>query len=166
MHTTAATKARSSLTRSALALAGWLVLCFSAAAIGGFFMPGAWYAALKKPSWNPPNWIFAPVWTALYAAMGTAAWLVWKRGGFTGQRVALAFFLAQLLLNALWSPLFFGIHRPGLAFADIALLWLALLPTVATFWKASPLAGGLLVPYLAWVTFASALNFALWRLNR
>jgi translocator protein len=106
------------------------------------------------------------VWTALYAAMGTAAWLVWKRGGFAGQRVALSFFLAQLLFNALWSPLFFGMHRPALAFADIALLWLALLCTVARFWKASPLAGVLLVPYLAWVTFASALNFALWRLNR
>ena len=166
MPTIAATTVQSSPTRSALALAGWLVLSFSAAAIGGFFMPGDWYAALKKPSWNPPNWIFAPVWTTLYAAMGTAAWLVWKRGGFAGQRVALSFFLAQLLFNALWSPLFFGIHHPGLAFADIALLWLALLCTVAAFWKASPLAGALLVPYLAWVTFASALNFALWRLNR
>jgi len=165
MPTIAATTVQSSPARSALALAGWLVLSFSAAAIGGFFMPGAWYAALKKPSWNPPNWIFGPVWTALYTSMAIAAWFVWKRGGFSGQRVALSFFLAQLLLNALWSPLFFGLRHLALAFADIVLLWLALLGTVVAFWKARPLAGALLVPYLAWVTFASMLNFALWRLN-
>ena len=161
----AATPVPRSSTRSASVLAGWLLLSFSAAAVGGCFMPGAWYATLKKPSWNPPNWIFGPVWTALYTTMAIAAWLVWKRGGFAGQRVALSFFIAQLLFNALWSPLFFGLHYPGLAFADIVLLWLALLGTVAAFWKVRPLAGALLVPYLAWVTFASALNFALWRLN-
>ena len=161
----AATTVQSSSTRSALALAGWLVLSFSAAVIGGFFMPGAWYATLKKPSWNPPNWIFGPVWTGLYTTMAIAAWLVWKRGGFAGQRVALSLFLAQLLFNALWSPLFFGLRHPALAFADIVLLWLALLGTVAAFWSARPIAGALLLPYLAWVTFASALNFALWRLN-
>ena len=165
MITKAATAVHGSATRSALALAGWLVLSFSAAAIGGFFMPGAWYAALKKPSWNPPNWIFGPVWTALYTTMAIAAWLVWKRGGFAGQRVALSLFLAQLLFNALWSPLFFGLRHPAVAFADIVLLWLALLGTVAAFWSARPIAGALLLPYLAWVTFASALNFALWRLN-
>ena len=165
MPTTAATTVQSSSTRSALALAGWLVLSFSAAAIGGFFMPGSWYATLKKPSWNPPNWIFGPVWTGLYTTMAIAAWLVWKRGGFAGQRVALSLFLAQLLFNALWSPLFFGLRHPALAFADIVLLWLALLGTVAAFWSVRPIAGALLLPYLAWVTFASALNFALWRLN-
>jgi translocator protein len=152
-------------TRSAFALAGWLVLSFSAAAIGGCFLPGAWYATLKKPSWNPPNWIFGPVWTALYTTMAVAAWLVWKRGGFKGQRVALSLFLAQLLLNALWSPLFFGLHHPALAFVDIVSLWLALLATTAGFWRTRPTAGALLLPYLAWVTFAGALNFALWRLN-
>ena len=153
-------------TRSALALVGWLALAFAAAAAGGFFLPGEWYAGLQKPSWNPPNWIFGPVWTALYTTMAIAAWLVWKRGGFGGQRVALSLFLAQLLFNLLWSPLFFGLRHPALAFVDIVLLWLALLGTVAAFWKVRPLAGALLVPYLAWVTFASALNFALWRLNR
>lgn len=162
----ATTTIQSSSTRSALALAGWLLLSFSAAAIGGFFMPGAWYATLNKPSWNPPNWIFGPVWTVLYAAMAIAAWLVWRRGGFAGQRFALSLYLTQLLLNALWSPLFFGLRSPGLAFVDIVLLWLALLATVAAFWKSRPLAGALLVPYLAWVTFASVLNFAIWRLNR
>ena len=166
MPTTLDIAVHSSFTRSALALAGWLALSFAAAAVGGFFLPGEWYAGLQKPSWNPPNWIFGPVWTALYMIMAIAAWLVWKRGGFAGQRVALSFFLAQLLFNALWSPLFFGLRQPALAFADILLLWLTLLGTVAAFWKVRPLAGVLLVPYLAWVTFASTLNFALWRLNR
>src|SRR5512141_1819485 len=155
-----------SSTRSALALVGWLALSFTAAAMGGFFLPGDWYAGLRKPSWNPPNWIFGPVWTVLYATMAVAAWLVWKRGGFAGQRFALSLFLMQLLLNALWSPLFFGLHNPALAFADIVLLWLAVLATVVAVWKTRPLPGALLVPYLAWLTFATALNFAIWRLNR
>ena len=166
MPTKAATAVHSSATRSTLAFFGWLVLSFTAAAMGGFFLPGEWYARLQKPAWNPPNWIFGPVWTALYTTMAIAAWLVWKRGGFAGQRVALSLFLVQLFFNTLWSPLFFGLHHPALAFVDIALLWLALLGTVAAFWKVRPLAGALLVPYLAWVTFASALNFILWRLNR
>jgi benzodiazapine receptor len=155
-----------STTRSAAALVGWLALSFTAAAMGGFFLPGEWYTSLRKPSWNPPNWIFGPVWTVLYATMAVAAWLVWKRGGFAGQRLALYLFLIQILLNALWSPLFFGMRNPGLAFVDIVLLWLAVLATVVAFWKTRPLTGALLVPYVAWVTFASVLNFAIWRLNR
>jgi translocator protein len=165
MSTASAISDRPSTTRSALAFAGWVVVTFAAAAMGGFFLPGEWYARLQKPAWNPPNWIFAPVWTALYTIMAVAAWLVWKRGGFAGRRAALSLFLLQLLFNALWSPLFFGLHRPGLAFADLLLLWLALLATVAAFWKARLLAGVMLLPYLAWVTFAGALNFAIWRLN-
>ncbi len=160
------TTARNSLARSAPALIGWLLLSFSAAALGGVFMPGDWYAGLQKPSWNPPNWIFGPVWTALYTMMAFAAWLVWRRGGFAAQRNALVLFLLQLLFNGLWSPLFFGIKQPAVAFVDIVLLWLALLATIVAFWKARPLSGVLLVPYLAWVTFASALNFTLWQLNR
>jgi benzodiazapine receptor len=156
----------SSAARSALALVGWLALSFTAAAIGGFFLPGEWHARLQKPAWNPPNWIFGPVWTALYTMMAVAAWFVWKRGGFAAQLIALSLFLLQLLINALWSPLFFGLRNPALAFVDIVLLWLALLATVVAFWKVRPLAGALLVPYLAWVTFAGALNFAIWRLNR
>jgi len=151
--------------RSGLALAGWLAVTFTAAAMGGFFLPGEWYARLQKPAWNPPNWLFGPVWTALYTIMAVAVWLVWRRGGFAGQRVALLLFLLQLLFNALWSPLFFGLHRPGLAFVDLLLLWLALLATVAAFGEARRLAGAMLLPYLAWVTFAGALNFAIWRLN-
>lgn len=128
-------------------------------------MPGEWYASLKKPSWNPPPWIFAPVWISLYAMMAVAAWLVWKRGGFSTQRRPLTLFLAQLALNALWTPLFFGLHRPGLACLEIALLWLAIAATLLAFRPVNRAAAWLLAPYLAWVTFAAALNFALWKLN-
>ena len=103
--------------RAALALAGWLLLCFAAAAFGGLFMPGEWYAALKKPSWNPPGWIFGPVWMSLYAMMAVAAWLVWRQGGWGKQLKPLLLFLAQLALNAAWTPLFFGLQRPIVAFA-------------------------------------------------
>lgn len=156
---------RPSTVRSVLSLAGWLVVTFAAAAIGGFFTPGEWYASLRKPVWNPPNWIFGPVWITLYVMMALAAWLAWKRGGWPAQRTPLTLFLIQLLFNALWSALFFGMKNPLVALVDIVLLWLAVLVTLVTFWRASPLAGALLVPYLAWVTFAGALNFTLWRLN-
>ena len=148
-----------------LALAGWLLLCFGAASLGAVFMPGEWYAALKKPAWNPPGWIFAPAWSALYTMMAVAAWLVWQRGGFAAQRRSLGLFLAQLALNALWTPLFFGLHRPGMAFAEIVLLWLAIAATIVVFRPVRRTAMLLLVPYLAWVSFAAALNFTLWRLN-
>jgi translocator protein len=148
-----------------LGLAGWLLLCFAAASFGGLFLPGEWYAGLKKPSWNPPGWIFGPVWTGLYALMAIAAWLVWKRGGAKAMRLPLGLFLLQLLFNALWSWLFFGRHQPALALVDLMLLWLSLLATLVAFRKVNVIAGRLLVPYLLWVSFAAALNFALWRLN-
>ena len=151
--------------RLALGLVGWLVACFLAASLGAVFMPGEWYAALKKPAWNPPAWIFGPVWTALYATMAVAAWLVWKRGGVHAHRRPLALFLTQLVLNAAWTPLFFGLHWPGFAFAEMVALWLAIAATLAAFWPLSRAAAWLLAPYLAWVSFAAALNFALWRLN-
>ncbi len=151
--------------RSALALGGWLALTFAAASLGALFLPGEWYAALKKPSWNPPNWIFAPVWTALYTIMAVAAWLVWRRGGFVRQRTPLTLFLLQLFLNAMWSPLCFGAKNLGLALVDIIFLWIVLAATVFSFRKTFWPAGALLAPYLAWVTFATVLNFALWRLN-
>lgn len=154
-----------SLGLRALALAGWFALCFGAASLGALFMPGEWYASLRKPSWNPPGWIFGPVWTALYAMMAVAAWLVWRRGGFAAQRRPLGWFLAQLALNAAWTPLFFGLHWPGVAFAEIVLLWLAIVATLAAFRRVSRTATLLLVPYLLWVTFATVLNFTLWRLN-
>jgi tryptophan-rich sensory protein len=152
-------------TRLALALAGWVLVCFAATAMGGLFPPGEWYASLKKPSWNPPGWVFGPVWTALHAMMAVAAWLVWKRGGWAAQRRPLALFLGQLILNAAWTPLFFGLHRPGLAFAEIVLLWLAIAATLVAFRPVSRVAAWLLAPYLAWVSFAAGLNFTLWRLN-
>jgi len=154
-----------SRSRTVLGLCGWLVVCFAAASLGAVFMPGEWYAALRKPAWNPPGWVFGPVWSALYAMMAVAAWLVWKRGGFVAQRRPLALFLAQLVLNAAWTPLFFGLHRPGLAFAEILLLWLAIVATLAAFRPVSRTAAWLLAPYLAWVSFAAVLNGTLWRLN-
>lgn len=146
-------------------LIGWMLLCFAGSAVGALFMPGEWYAALNKPAWNPPGWIFGPVWTALYAMMALAAWLVWQQGGFAVQRRPLGLFLLQLALNALWTPLFFGLHQPGLAFVGIILLWLAILATLLTFWRVSRAAAWLLVPYLAWVSFATVLNGTIWRLN-
>lgn len=152
--------------RKVLGLAGWLLLCFAAAAFGSLFLPGEWYAQLNKPTWNPPSWIFGPVWTALYTMMAVAAWLVWCRGGFAAQRRPLGWFLLQLLLNAAWSPLFFGLHNPGLAFAEILLLWFAILGTLIAFWRVQSFASLLLLLYLGWVTFAAVLNFTLWQLNR
>jgi tryptophan-rich sensory protein len=157
---------RGSAGKSGLVLAGWLVLCFGAASSAAFITPGNWYAGLIKPAWNPPAWIFGPVWSALYVMMAVAAWLVWRAGGWRKQRAALGLFLAQWLLNALWTPLFFGLHQPGLALAEIVLLWLTLLATVLEFWQVSRAASLLLWPYLAWVSFATFLNFTLWRLNR
>jgi translocator protein len=146
-------------------LAGWLTLSFAAAAVGSLFSPGDWYAGLTKPAWNPPNWLFAPVWSVLYATMGVAAWLVWKCERVRPRNSALACFLLQLALNALWSPLFFGWRNPGLAFAEIILLWLAVTGTVVLFFRVHRFAGLMLVPYLVWITFAAALNFAIWQLN-
>ena len=154
-----------SRSRTVLGLCGWLLLCFAAASLGAVFMPGEWFAALRKPAWNPPGWVFGPVWSALYTMMAVAAWLVWKRGGFAAQRQPLALFLAQLVLNAAWTPLFFGLHRPGVAFAEIILLWLAIAWTIAAFWRVHRVAAWLLAPYLAWVSFAAVLNGTLWRLN-
>ena len=154
-----------SVGRQTLALMGWVLLCFGAAAMGGLFMPGEWYATLKKPSWNPPGWIFGPVWTALYMMMAVAAWLVWKRGGFAAQRRPLMLFLVQLALNAAWTPLFFGLHWTGVAFAEIVLLCLAIAATIAAFRPVGRVAAWLLAPYLAWVSFAAVLNCVLWRLN-
>lgn len=146
-------------------LALWVIACFAAAAMGALFPPGDWYAQLNKPSWNPPSWLFGPVWSALYTLMAVAAWLVWRRGGFAAQRTPLALFVVQLALNAAWSPLFFGLQWAGVAFAEMLLLWLAIVATLMSFWRVNPVAGWLLAPYLAWVSFAAVLNFTLWRLN-
>jgi tryptophan-rich sensory protein len=149
-----------------IGLVVFLAVVFAAASFGAIFQPGTWYAGLTKPSWNPPSWVFGPVWTVLYVLIAVAAWLVWKdRGSIAAAAAPLTAWLVQLVLNALWSWLFFGMHRPGLALMDIALLWIAIVVTIVLFWGVRPVAGALLVPYLAWVSFATALNAALWRLN-
>jgi len=151
---------------SGLAAGGWILLTFAAAAVGSQAGPGAWYAGLTKPAWNPPNWLFAPIWTALYLGMALAAWRVWRQGGWRRQRGPLVLYLVQLALNALWSLLFFGLQRPDLALAEILALWLVIGLTLGWFYQIDRIAGLLFVPYLAWVSFAAFLNFTLWQLNR
>ena len=150
---------------SLLVFVAFIALCFLAAALGALFRPGEWYEQLAKPSWRPPNWLFAPVWTLLYLTIAVCGWLIWREVGFAGGALALSTYLVQLLLNASWTPLFFGLHRPDLAFLDIALLWLSILATMAVFYPISTSAAWLLLPYILWVTFAAALNFSIWRLN-
>ena len=152
--------------RQAIGLVGWLLISFAAAGIGSRFMPGPWYQSLAKPSWNPPAAVFGPVWTLLYILMGVSAWFVWKKDGFRGARLALSLFVGQLVLNALWSYLFFGLQRISAALADILALWILILVVTVLFWRKVRAAGALMIPYLAWVGFASALNFTLWRMNR
>ena len=147
-------------------LIGFVVACFLAAATGILFKPGDWYERLRKPSWRPPNWLFAPVWTVLYLMIAFAGWLVWRSAGFGGATTALALYALQLLLNALWTPVFFGLHRLDLGFAVIVALWLAIAATIVAFAPVNGVAALLMIPYLAWVSFASLLNFAVWRLNR
>jgi tryptophan-rich sensory protein len=156
-----------SVSRQAIGLLGWLLLTFATAAIGALASAdaGAFYSELTRPSWAPPGWLFGPVWSALYALMAVSAWLVWRARGFTGARSALVLFIAQLAANALWSWLFFVWHQGGLAFAEVLLLWYMIAATVISFWRISTVAAALLMPYLAWVTFASALTFTVWKLN-
>ena len=148
-----------------LALGGWLLLTFLTALSGAFFMPGEWYDRLIKPWWNPPNWVFPIVWTVLYIMIANAAWLVWRAKGFSGAGFALQLFIAQLVVNALWSYLFFGLHSPFLALLDVIVMWLMILATLIAFWQVNLLAGILMIPYLVWVSIAAFLNFTIWRLN-
>ena len=145
---------------------GWLALTFGAAAFGSRFLPDEWYRQLNKPTWNPPNSIFAPVWTVLYLLIAAAAWLVWRRYGLAGALVPLILFVAQLLLNAAWTWLFFGRHQIRGALIDIVVLWVTILATLVAFWQLEPLSGILLLPYLAWVSFATLLNWTIWQKNR
>jgi len=170
--------------REAAALLGFVALCLAIAAAGGAVTAtsvGTWYAGLAKPSFNPPNGVFGPVWTALYLMMAVAAWRVWRRGqpprlaarsippGQEGSgnqvRLALGAWALQLALNLCWSLVFFGARLIGAALAEIAVLFAAILVTALLFWRIDRVAGALLVPYAAWVAFAALLNAALWRLN-
>jgi len=150
---------------SILALFGFMAACFLAALTGAFFRPGNWYERLKKPSWRPPNRLFAPVWTTLYVTIAISGWLIWREVGFAGATLPLAVYALQLLLNAAWTPLFFGLRRPDLGLLDIVLVWLSIIATITLFFPIHSGAAILLAPYLVWVTFATALNFAVWRLN-
>lgn len=156
-----------SRSKQALGLLAWLLLCFAVSALGAVASLDArdFYAELVQPDWAPPGWVFGPVWTTLFAMMAVAAWLVWRRGGFARRRSALVLFLVQLAFNALWSWLFFAWQMGGPAFFDILLLWLLIAATTIAFWRVSPAAGFLLLPYLAWVSFAAFLNLAVWQLN-
>jgi tryptophan-rich sensory protein len=147
-----------------LGLIGWMLLTYAAAAAGAAASRDAapFYAALLRPGWAPPPTVFGPVWSVLYTLMGIAAWLAWRAGASRG---VLALYVVQLLLNTLWSWLFFGVHRGGLAFVDILLLDALIVATIVAFWRVRPLAGALLLPYLGWVSFAAVLNHAVWRLN-
>lgn len=151
--------------RSLAALAGWIALSFLPAVIGGAPSSRGTYEALVEPAWAPPGWLFGPVWTVLYLLMGIAAWLVWRERGWSGARGVLTLFVVHLAFNGLWTWLFFAWGLRGWAFAEILVLWLLIAAVLAGFWRVRRLAGLLLVPYLAWVTFAAALNFAIWRLN-
>jgi translocator protein len=140
-----------------------------ASAVGSFATVRAiptWYKGLAKPSFNPPAWLFGPAWTLLYLLMAVTAWLVWKQGiCAAGVKLALAVFLVQLVLNVLWSVFFFGLRSPLAGLVDIIVLWLAILATIVLFFRVSVPAGVLLLPYIAWVTFAAILNAAIFRLN-
>lgn len=159
----------SALTRAqqAAGLGGWLLVCFAAAALGGLASVNAsgFYDALQKPAWAPPAALFGPVWTGLYVLMAIAAWLVWRREGFRAARATLILFLVQLAANALWTWIFFAWNEGALALVEILLLWFLILATIITFWRLVPLAGLLLVPYLAWVTYATALTTSVWLNN-
>jgi benzodiazapine receptor len=151
----------------------WLLIfmgcTFAVAASASAFTSSSvntWYRQLRKPAFNPPAWIFAPVWTTLYLMMGLSAWLVWRNAGWTQGRMALTLFLVQLCLNGLWSALFFKLRRPGLALFEIAILIAAVALTAVAFLPISKLAFWFLVPYLGWLAFASLLNLEIWRLNR
>lgn len=126
---------------------------------------GGWYEALNKPLWNPPSWVFGPVWTVLYLMIGLAGYFAWTRGRPDERRAVFTVYGAQLVLNALWSPLFFGLHRPDWALADLILLWFSALLCIGIFSQRSRLAAWLMIPYFLWVSFAGALNAAIMIIN-
>jgi translocator protein len=157
-----------SSTRQLAGLAVFIGVCFAVAALGSALtLPSikTWYVTLNKPTWNPPSWVFGPVWSALYLMMAVAAWMVWRERGFKAVLVPMLLFALQLALNCAWSGLFFALRRPWLAFADIVLLWCAIVATMISFARVSPLAGLLLVPYLVWVSFAGVLNVSIAKMN-
>lgn len=146
-----------------------IIVCFLPAVAGGIGMQsggGEWYRELTKPPLNPPGWVFGPVWTLLYLLMGIALFLVWNRADQPGATLAVGVFAVQLVLNALWTPAFFGMQSPWMGLVVIVPLLALIAFSTALFWRVYPVAGALLLPYLAWVSFATYLNFSIWWLNR
>jgi translocator protein len=146
----------------------FIVLCYSIGGLGGWVTYpaiGGWYNTIKKPSWTPPNWIFAPVWNFLFLLTAISGWLVWRKNGFNAVRLEMTIFATQLSLNLLWSVVFFGLRSPGWALLVAVLLWLSVGAMIATFRQVSRVASMLMLPYFVWAAFAIALNFAIWRLN-
>ncbi|MBN2039927.1 MAG: tryptophan-rich sensory protein [Spirochaetes bacterium] len=148
-------------------LVGWLFITFVAAGIGSMasFKAGTFYQQLIRPEWAPPGWIFAPVWTILYLLMGIDAWLVWREHGFRAAPISLSLYIIQLAVNALWTWLFFVWRLGETAFIEIIILWILILCTLIAFWRVRIIYGILLMPYLAWVSFASVLTYIIWKLN-
>ena len=152
-----------------LPLGLFLLLAFAAAGIGGLATATSvttWYPTLQKPTWNPPNSLFGPVWGLLYVLMAVATWRVWLKGDPLAARRTVSLYSAQLTLNALWSILFFGLHRPGAALAEIVVLWAVLVAILIRYWKLDRVAAVLWTPYVLWVSFAAVLNGTIWSLNR
>lgn len=145
-----------------------IVVCELAGGIGSIFNIKAipkWYRKIKRPSFNPPNWIFGPVWTTLYLLIGISFYFVWN-SNVSGKEIAIILFVVQLVLNILWSGIFFGLRKPGYAFIEIILLWASILAMIIFFYPISNVASYLLIPYFLWVSFASVLNFSIWFLNK
>ena len=148
---------------SGLVLAGFFAASLAAASSGVVFKPDAWYRALRKPGWTPKPWVFPAVWTPLYIAIAVSGWLAWREGGLVS--LPFAFYAVQLVLNAGWSAVFFGLRRPDLALGELVLLWCSIAATIVGFAPLSAAAAWLLAPYLLWVTIAGVLNATVWRLN-
>ena len=152
--------------RQVLACLGWIVISMAAGLAAALWPVNSWYMTLAKPPWNPPNWIFGPVWTTLYVLIGISAWRVWRAGGFARDRRALVLFAVQWIFNFGWTGFFFGMQSPGLALIEIAMLWVMIGAMIVRFARHDRVAAALLVPYAMWVSFAMMLNAALWQLNR
>lgn len=144
-------------------------ICYLVAWAGAQVSPGIasaeWYESIQKPDWNPPAWVFGPVWTILYTLMGIAAWLIWRDFGFKNAKLAMSLFFLQLLLNGLWSHIFFGLQEIGWALAEMIFLLAAIIATTIAFFQKKPIAGWIMVPYILWVTFATFLTYTIWSLN-
>ncbi|MBC18902.1 MAG: sensory protein TspO [Planctomycetaceae bacterium] len=163
-----APKQRSSRAQ-AIGLIVSVAICYGAALLGNLAtMPQipTWYSGIAKPSWTPPDWVFGPVWSLLYAMMAIAAWLIWRNEDRKKSTIPLVWFAVQLILNSFWSVLFFGMQKPSWSMVEVFFLWLAIFMTIRAFWPLSRWAASMLVPYLLWVSFASVLNVAIWQLNR